>query len=503
MTLKKLILPLVFFLLAQVSLTQSNTMYYLSGVPQAYYLNPAHQPQPNIFIGCPVFSSFYVETYNNSVNLGDMVWNDPETNEVIHPFHPDAGMEEFLAKFDDVTNFSLNLDFSPVSFGFRVKKMYFMFDVVSRLHQSSSFSSEIVDFTILGNADSTEYNFSDIGFNFTEHMEIGLNVSRKFGDMITVGIRPKILLGFATLSSQNNDITLYTANDVWQFDSHLELQLATPGLIIPTDETGTFDPSGEFVFDSTVTSVRDYRSTATGNKGFGIDIGVNVTPMKELTLSASIIDLGVIKWKNYLHTATLEGSFDFEGYEYEFEGASSEEDTAGFVDYLLDTLTSNFSVSGNSDPFTTRLTPKIFLGASYSILPSLDIGLLARFDIPESGLKSNLMLHAHWHPSTVFGLSASYSPFGGRATTFGLGISLRAGPFSFYTVGDYRVLKYTLYKYDMSSSENISYDYNIPVFLTADDRSRMNFRVGLNFVLGWNQRKKLMKDKPMYYSEDY
>jgi hypothetical protein len=493
MNFKRLIPTLVIIFSVSGLMGQSNTMYYLSGVPQAYYLNPATQPQSNFFMGLPALGSVYVETYGSSIGFSDLVWNDPSGGLVLHPFHPDAGMETFLQKFEEENTFSANFDFSPVSFGFRVRKMYFTLDIVSRLSQSISFAGDIVDLAVAGNADSTLYDFSSMGFNITDHLEIALGISRKFGSMITVGIRPKLLFGVASLSSGNNHVSLYTSHDVWQFDSHLEMQVATPGFIIPTDESGTFDPTGEFRFDSTLTQPSQYASIATGNKGFGIDVGINIKPMDELTLSASVIDLGFIKWNNYIHTAVLEGSFEYTGIEYSLDDVQQpEEDTSDFMQYLIDTLTGNFEVSGSSDPFNTRLEPKIYIGASYSILRKLDVGLLARFDLPETGLESNLMLHANWHPSTFFGLSASYSPFGGRSSTFGLGMSLRIGPGSFYAVADYNALKYNLYKYE-----------NIPVFLTSDARERFNLRFGANFVLGWNQRKKLMKDKPMYYSDDY
>jgi hypothetical protein len=231
--------------------------------------------------------------------------------------------------------------------------------------------------------------------------------------------------------------------------------------------------------------------------------------MKELTLSASVIDLGVIKWNNYVHQATLDGNFTFTGIEYspeeDDEGETTEDDTSSFGAFLVDSLLGNFNVSGSSDPFTTRLEPKIFVGASYAVLPKLELGLLARFDLPESGFEYDLMLHANWKPSTAFGISATYSPFEGGASTFGLGIHTRSGPLNIYAVADYNTLKFTLYKYRFEG-EDIPQQIegrNIPLLAAAQNRSRFNIRVGVNVVLGWNQRKRLMKDKPMYYSADY
>lgn len=486
MYLKRLIIVLVTVIVPLGIQAQSNTMYYLPGVPQSYTLNPATQPFCNLFIGMPVLNSIYLEVNNTGPGPTDFIWNDELTNQVIHPLHPDANLDDFLAKYNDENNLSLELDFSPISFGFRVKEMYFTFDMSSRMDNKLSYGNNFTDI-VDGIEDYSTYAFNSLGINVSEYFEFALGVSRKFGDEWTVGIRPKLLTGVASISSTNNDIALSTSHEVWQFDSQLELQIATPGFIIPTDEAGKFDPEGDFDFDPAISSTSDYRKLATQNKGLGVDLGVHFTPMEELTVSASIIDLGYINWKKYVHTATLDGSYPFEGVIF------SSSDTVEFLDYVWDSIKGNFDVSGGSDPFKTTLDPKVFVGGSYSLFPTLDVGLLARFDLLESGMESNLMVHGNWHPSTVFAIGASYNPFGKRASTFGLALTSRLGPFHLYVVADYRAFKYNLYE-----SESLP----IPIPL-AVNRTRFNLRLGLNLVFGCNQQKRLSKDKPMYYSEDY
>lgn len=498
-------LLLIFVILAGKGLlAQSNTMYYLRNAPQSYYLNPAHQPQPNFFLGLPVLSSAYFDVRHNSIGLSDFFWNDPETGMVLHPLHSPQTMSDFLDKFEEANIISGSLDFNIVSMGFRVKSMYFTLDLTSKAISSLGFPNELARFGLMGNEDYQEFHFSDMGFHASEHLELGLGVSRKFGDMFTVGIRPKILMGISSISSMNNDVTLSTSHEIWQMDSYYELQMAIPGVNFPVDDQGLLDPTGQMEFDTTAFARSNLVNTLTGNKGFGIDLGVNITPMDELIISASLVDLGAIKWNNYTYSAQLESSFEFSGIELnssEMEDplalpGNNSADSTGFGAEIIDSLMANFNVSGGTEPFTTRLAPKLFVGASYSVFKSLSFGMLARFDFPETGFDYDLMLHANWHPSTYFALSLNYSPFEGGASTFGLGASYRGGPLSFYAVADYNTLRFTLYKYQTENR-------NIPVALSAENRTAFNFRLGVNFVLGWNQRKKQMKDKPMYLSKDY
>jgi hypothetical protein len=484
MNLRELFIILIITICATGINAQSNTMYYHPGIPQAYYLNPATQPRCNVFVGIPIINSLYFENENTSLHLSDLLMNDPISGKVITPFHPNANLDDLFANFKRNNRFGLEFDFNPISFGFRINNLYF----TSKTNTRISYPRDFMSFALRGNQDSTLYDFSGMGIHMSEYLEFAFGVSRKFSDQLTVGIRPKLLTGVAYISSENSEATLFTSHEQWQFDSHFELQLAMPGFIIPTNAEGVFDPAGEFVFDSTLSGFSDYRRLALSNKGFGIDLGIHFKPIEKLTLSASLIDLGFIKWKNYTHTAKLEGSYNFEGITYN----RGDNDTNDFIGYLWDTIKGNFEVTGSDASFKTSLDPKLYVGGNYSFTKRIDAGFMSRFDFLESGIKTRLMIFGNWHPSSVYSLSLSYCPVGEQATTFGTAVSWRAGPIGFYTVFDFRAIKYKLYKYK-----------NIPVFIIPANRSRFNFRFGMNVVIGSNQRKKLMKDKPMYYYEDF
>ena len=81
-------------LLALGSYAQSNTMYYMTGQPQAYYLNPASQPYCAFFLNIPL-TPVFLEGSNNSIGFTDLVWNDPNSDAVIHPLHPNASLDSY------------------------------------------------------------------------------------------------------------------------------------------------------------------------------------------------------------------------------------------------------------------------------------------------------------------------------------------------------------------------------------------------------------------------
>ncbi|MBN2524412.1 MAG: hypothetical protein JXB24_14155 [Bacteroidales bacterium] len=458
---------------------QVNTLYYMPGVPQSYYMNPATQPGCNIFIGVPAISSWYLEAYNSSIGLSDLFWNDAETGEVLHPFHPDADSYEFVEKFDDKNYLSSELAFNLISFGFRIRKMYFTFDITARTKEQLIYPDDLLDFVITGNTNGETFDFSDTRLELTEHIEYGIGISRTFGDQFIVGIRPKILSGLAAINWDNSHMDLYTTRDEWLLNSDASAQICIPGMTIPTNADGTIDLDREMEFDSTLNSFQDYRKLFSGNMGMGIDLGVHYNPMEELQISFSVLDLGYIKWKNYTQTVSLEGT-------YSYTGVMLDADSTFTYD-ILDTITTHLDLSSSSGSFRTTLDPKMFLSARYSLVPQFDMGFVHRFDFPKEGLKYSLTLMANYRPSHMVSISGSYTPLGGNAKSFGLGLSVNLGFFNLYFISDYLTPQYNLV-------ENV---------VLLDGINKYTFRYGVNLVFGCNQKKKLRKDKPMYYSDEY
>ena len=457
-------------------------MYYLP-VPQAHRLNPASAPGCDFFLGLPVGSSVYIESYNNSITFDDLFWRDPESNLLIHPLHPSVNQDDFLAKFSEKNSLAASAYVNLLSFGFRVRSLYFTFNATSRLDESFSYPGDFMYFLISGNSNGQVFDFSPFEINTTEYVEYAVGVSRKFfGDQLSVGIKPKLLTGIGTINSRNNNISLSTSYEEWVLNSQMEINMSLPGVTYPVNEDGGLDMEGDFEVDSSLTDPSKWQTLLLGNLGFGIDIGAHYRPIDEVEVSLSVLDLGYIKWKNYTHTALLDGSFTFDGVELNLSDTSN-----NFLNNITDSIRSSLKFSGNSMAFKSYLSPKIYVGGRYFITSKLDVGLLSRIDFTPAGTQASLMLLANWRPVSFLGLSASYRPFGGTYQTFGMGASLRLGPINVYVVSDYIPTSYKKVN-------------NFPV---PTSQKYFNIRAGLNVVLGCNERKKLMRDKPMYYSNEY
>jgi hypothetical protein len=294
---------------------QGNTVYYMGTLPQSYFMNPATQPQCDVYIGLPVASQINARVTTGSLSAGDFFFKDPLSDSVITWTHPNADPNDLLAKLNKVETWGGTIDFSLVSFGFRVKDMYFSFDAAVRNSITTSLSKDYFEFAWLGNENDRTYDFSDMGVEVMEYMEFGVNISRHFGDQLQIGIRPKMLFGLATISTLSNSTTLYTSTEEWVLNSNAEARFAATGVTIPVDEEGNIDWDQDFEFDSTIFSPTGYQKILSKNRGWGIDIGAHYKPIDNLQVSLSVLDLGYIKWRESTHVAEVNGTYVYDGLE--------------------------------------------------------------------------------------------------------------------------------------------------------------------------------------------
>ena len=462
---------------------QANTAYYMGGVPQSYYLNPATQPQCDFYLGLPIASQVNFRVTTSGLSASDLYFKDPESDSVITPFHPNGNMDAFINKFGKVETLGLYTNFNLASFGFRVKDMYFSFDATIRSSTSFNLSKDFMRLLILGNEDGEVFDLSQVGFETLEYAEIGVNISRRFGDDLQIGIRPKYLAGLATVSSINNNTSVTTGVEHWVIDADYQARIGITGTTIPVDEDGLIDPDGDFQIDSVLVSPEGYRQIFSNNWGLGVDLGLHYMPVDNLQLSLSILDLGYIKWRQGTHIASLNGTHNFIGIN------ASRSDSVGAVEDLWDTLKTDLSLSGTDAPFTTTLNPKILVGGRYFLTQGFDVGVLSRTEFYPTFVDQDVVLLANWHPIPMISVSGSYSLFSQQ--TFGFGLGLILGPLNFYAI-----LDDVPFKYDLAKTESVP----LPLPVAQTD---YNVRFGLNLVFGCNQKKKAKQDKPLFNSSDW
>jgi hypothetical protein len=277
-------------------------------------------------------------------------------------------------------------------------------------------------------------------------------------------------------------MSLRTSIEQWKIQSDVTVNTSVPYLEnIPVDEDGYLDLDSLantdldliFGFPEGIPELMEPSGLSTiggiKNPGFAVDLGFNYFPIEKFSVSASVVDLGFIRWRNYVWNFRQKVDYSFEGIEFRLE------DNFSPGEALLDTLKNQMKVKVTQNPYTTMLAGKIYLGAAYNLTEKVRFGAVFRTRIYNYKFYNQFTVSANVQPISMFSASLSYSIYGNSYMNLGLGISLRAGPFNLYFITDQAP----------------------SVYFWPEDFTALNFRFGMNIVWGCAAMPKAMKDRPL------
>ena len=438
---------------------QSNTLYFMKGVPQIYQVNPAFQPDCNFFLGLPGISPFQLRFENTPFALNDVVMYNESLDSLITFLHPLADKDAFLALLKDKNFINTEVSTSLGSMGFRANNAYISLDITTRATARVVYPDDLLKFPINGPDTDMEYDFNGLGIAATAWNEAAMGVSYSFSEKLNIGLRGKFIFGSGNIEIKKFDVTLSTNEDSWPVRSNILLNATTPFLDIALDEDGMLD------FDNIKLKEfpKSLRSVLANpkNSGLAMDIGVDFKPLDWLQFSASIVDLGYISWKDNVYN--LENNA-----EYVFEGIEVIIDSEDFMKDFLDTLKNNFKFSTTELAYKTRLPAKLYTGVSFYPHPKINFGLLSRMEFIEGIIRQQFTMSANFYPLRMLSAAFSYSVIDGYYKNLGFGLSLKPGPFNFYIITDTGISS-ALWPYEARS---------------------VNIRTGLNLAFGCRKIKK-------------
>lgn len=468
-----------------VSAQAPQTFYYMNDVPQSTIMNPAIQPKYNFYFGLPLISSMQFRQGNNRLALTDIIMKNPNNDSLITFLHPDAEFDEteFLDKLDKNNYFYEDFRTNLLSFGFRLNTWYFGFNLSEKIATSINYPKDLMVLALQGNESFINKNadLSYLGINSTFYREYGILISKQVNENLSIGVKGKILFGHTNISSnyEDNKLSLYTSRDSIYLSADVTVNTSSP-LIPITNASGYFEsfqiPS--FIDNSDTDSLIDWALTHQ-NMGLGIDAGVYYKPFKRLSVSASIIDFGYIKWDtDEVTTLKVKGEYAFKGIDVSDEIGNSGTSSDQFQE-LLDTLENIFTVSNTSESYKTSLGTKIYFGASFAVSKKFDVGFLSRSYFYNSNLNQAYTFSANVRPFNGLAASLSYSIMNGSYNNIGFGLVLGGAPLQLYIISD-----------------------NISAAFWGHKTTSFNLRFGLNIAFGSRQKTKNI-DTPLLKSEFY
>jgi len=472
-----LLFTALFFLFAgNVTFAQDNTLYLMPGIPQANQLNPAFIRPCGTYVELPVISSVRFNIRNTGFGFHDV-------------FHTGTGAQSAnylldLTKLDKILKpinyFQSETDVDLLGFGFSFKDWYFTFGIATHSDLLLSYPHDIVslqDGILQATGNPNSVNLSRMGAEITLWNSIGVSAAKVISEGLTAGLRLKYLQGMANAISRRSELLLNSTSNPASLQAQLNYSIDASFPVIPL-----YGPNGlvnSLNFDNALNNIAG-NYIFNGNRGVAIDAGL-VYDLDEITqVTASITDLGFIRWKKNAYNFTTAGESNFNA--NDLNQFNVHPGQADLINALVDS--SLKAVRAPRITYFTLMPVKIFAGVSRVILPHLRAGAMTRIEIYDLHVMPSLTFSMNYTPLPAFAASLSYTLMNNKFNQVGAGVALGNRMAQFYLVADNIPLRFT---------KNISFPEDTGVggpYILPYNARMLSLRVGVNLLFGCNQKEK-------------
>jgi hypothetical protein len=388
-------------------------------VPQSNLLNPAVQINCKWYVAIPVLGSTQFDYSNSTFTFNELFSTNNGSASL--------NMENFYKRILKTNLLSSELHMDLISIGYRRNEYYYNFNIAEKVNMALTYPRSIIEFLWKGNTQflGETAEFNNLRTHTVHYREYSLGVSKVWDAYNILGLRAKLLFGKANIYSGKSEISLFT--DPNTFNLHVEGDISEN---ISFPMTITVDNQGR-INGSTVNNFDIVSYLMNGkNKGFALDLGWIYKYNEKTTFSASLLDLGFIKWKSDVNNVQISGSFDYAGIS---AGSNfSNTDLTALSDSIIDA----FNQTVTQDGYYSWLPAQIYLGGMYQYRPKLGIGLVNRNVIYRNKLHSSLTLSANTTVWNKLSASLSWSYMNNTLKNVGLGLAWHSRGLQFHMVSD-------------------------------------------------------------------
>ena len=429
------------FLAFAVQAQQANTLFLMHSVPQSNQLNPAVQLKCNWFIGLPVLSTVHVNYSNSAFTYNDLA-NGTE-----------LALDDVYNRLNRKNMVSAEAAVYLLSLGYRDGSDYFTFSVADRFTTFNSFPKKFAGMLLYGNTQfiGQTARFSNTRINGAYFREYSAGWSRELDRITTVGARAKLLFGKGSLHTGTSRISLGT--DVETFDLSISGDVTFNSsfpLLLTQNSSGAIT-SIEVQHPGYLALLMNPR-----NVGIAADFGVIHEYSNDITLSASLLDVGTILWTDELYNINAEVDFTYEGVS---EGTDFS--AAAYFRDLSDSIARDIIYNVTTRPYASVLPTQLILGGAYRYNNHVTLGGVMRNVLVNRRISSSVTASVNVAFRDRFQGSVSWSWLNNTLMNVGAGLAYTGRGMQFYAVSD-----------------------NFLGFIRPLDTRTVNLRFGMNLMLG-------------------
>jgi hypothetical protein len=407
---------------------QETTLPYLTWVPQAGYTDLTVQTDHyKKSFSIPVIGSFQVYYFNSAFNYNALVkGNIADPNLVIPKLH----------KLNQVY---AGGSYDIFSMRFRKEKNFYHFSIRDVWTQRVTYTNDLANLLWNGNASyaGKTADLSNTRFSGNYYREVAMAASTSLNDKLIVGVRGKILMGLANVTTTDSETSLYTDPNGLSISGHSQFTLLTSGMV----NDDKLNAKNIFGF---------------GNLGLAADIGARYKLNEKVSIACNVNNIGFIHWKRSVKNYRVNGDYTSTGYLMRDSADIADADWQN----VIDTLKAVFEPKEDSKAYNSWLTPTIYLSGNYLLRETTTLYTSLAADI-YYGLRPTFTLGAVQTFGNTFQVALNYSVMPNNLFNLGGGFVVRGGPVQYYLSCD-----------------------NLPALFDPYAVKYFNARMGLNFTFG-------------------
>lgn len=406
----------------------SAALYYMEGIPQRTFLNPAFQPESKVFVGNPGFSQLYIQVGNSGFSFNDLTTRT-DTGLLID-------ISKALAAMPALSQLSANIYYQPVAFGFRLmKRGYFTFDMMPKVSVQHYYPKDLFGLLWKGNAHEdylgTRVSFDNLGFEVSVTNEISVGYSHQIFDGFNAGVRYRSIQGLMNIHTERFIGGITTDSDDFTITADLDARI---NMNIPFVDVDSLLEGKDVEIDQQ-NIAKESLAYLKENRGQAIDIGVSYMLFDRLLLSASVSDIGYINWRGNPYNFTSKGTFTFSGFDITsyIQGDSLNKLS---MDELGDSVMDIFAVQRSKEGYRQVLSPSVNLGAAFFLNERNSAGFLFRNRFYQGVWFPHMTFSFNHRLGNILSLTGTYGLERGNFSNVGIGFALKLGWFQYYILTD-------------------------------------------------------------------
>ncbi|MBN1339868.1 MAG: hypothetical protein JXA03_11125 [Bacteroidales bacterium] len=417
----------------------SRSAYFLEDLPASSLLNPAHHPNCKLYVNLPVISSFYIG-FDSPFSFDDLTSPWPQGDSLY------IDREKVLLRLQNRNYFNFELYNELGLVGVNLGRHYLNFGIAKVFFTKFVFDDDLMRLMLYGNGSpgliGKRMEIDRNGLNITSYHQFGLGYGLRVNDKLTLGVKLKYLNGAFNVWMKKASFSLYTEpGSGYPLTVSSDIELYTSSTISD--------------FDDMIDQIEGYKwFDMSGNHGYAMDLGVKYFPAEKLGLSASVVDLGSITWKENVKNFNSHSpakDYTFTGFDLtDFVIDGSVTDTAK----ILDTLKVHFGLTETHAAYTSHLTPKGYLGGRYNPTKKDALSLLVRNDFVEGTWQPGITAGYQRKFFNFLTLYINYSVISRSYSNIGLGAIIETGVFQFFILND---MAYALMEPALAKNYNLHF----------------------------------------------